>query len=291
MPYSSRFKVRTYSNITEILSMNTRISCTMENGDYNSEKVLILPLNEDSKKITQALSNEKSLKILELLAQDPMSATEIASSLSMPLTTIKYNLDGLIDSDLIHVKDTKWSKKGRQIKIYEPVQKLIVVVPGSSNKDRSSIMGMLKKYLGMVAGAIFAASGIEYFSRVSVFGLEQMPSSRMVAANMPMNGEGPLLYEATASVANDTMEEMPIVAEESMNGLSIDAEDTMNGTTVPVVDSGQNLPPMEMGQMAEPASGLLSYDIFSHFSVWFLLGCMFVIIVLCIREVYYRKRF
>ncbi|MEA1985060.1 MAG: winged helix-turn-helix domain-containing protein [Euryarchaeota archaeon] len=258
----------------------------MENGDDNSEKVLILPLNEDSKKITQALSNEKSLKILELLAQDPMSATEIASSLGMPLTTVKYNLDGLIESDLIQVKDTKWSKKGRQIKIYEPVQKLIVVVPGSSNRDRSSIMGMLKKYLGMAAGAIFAAAGIEHLARSSMFGLnahpsglEQMPQARTVAADMPADEGGPMLYEVTAPVDNETMEGMPMAA-----------ENAMNWTVAPAADMGQNLSTMGMEQMAEPASGLLSHDIFSHFSVWFLLGCLFVILVLCIREVYYRKR-
>ena len=241
----------------------------MEDGDYNSEKVLILPLNEDSKKITQALSNEKSLTILKLLAQDPMSTTELASSLDMPLTTVKYNLDGLIESDLIHVREIKWSKKGRKIKIYEPVQKLIVVVPGSSNKDRSSIMGMLKKYIGMAAGAIFAASGIEYLTRSSMTGLDQMPTDEV----------GAMLYETSAPVANETMEGMPMVADYAMNG-----------TAAPAADAGQNLSTMGMDHIVEPASGLLSHDIFSHFSVWFLLGGMFVILILCLREVYYRKR-
>ncbi|MEZ5334463.1 MAG: helix-turn-helix domain-containing protein [Methanolobus sp.] len=101
----------------------------------NSDKVLILPLSEDSKKIAQILSNEKAMKMLEILADKPMSASDVAEKLELPLTTVKYNLDGLIEADLIQVKETKWSQKGREVKIYEPVQKLIVVAPGSMKRQ------------------------------------------------------------------------------------------------------------------------------------------------------------
>jgi predicted transcriptional regulator len=76
-------------------------------------RVLVLPVNGESRKITQILSNETSIKILELLGKKSMSATSIAEELELPLTTVKYNLDSLIESDLIKVKQIKWSKKGR----------------------------------------------------------------------------------------------------------------------------------------------------------------------------------
>ncbi|WP_129597887.1 ArsR/SmtB family transcription factor [Methanohalophilus profundi] len=155
----------------------------MENDD-NTEKVLVLPLNEDSRKITQTLSNEKSLKILELLARQPMSATSIAEELDMPLTTIKYNLDGLLESELIQVKETKWSRKGREIKIYEPMQKMIVVVPGSSKTDRSSILGMLRKYVAMAGAALFAALGIEYLRDFEPLGQTTPPVAPAVMSEM-----------------------------------------------------------------------------------------------------------
>jgi DNA-binding transcriptional ArsR family regulator len=78
-----------------------------------SGRVLVLPVNGESRKITQILSNETSLKILELLGKKRMSATNIAEELKLPLTTVKYNLDSLIESDLIKVKQIKWSRKGR----------------------------------------------------------------------------------------------------------------------------------------------------------------------------------
>ena len=49
----------------------------------SSDNVVVLPLNEDSKKITQTLSNEKSLKILDLLSEEPMSATDISKKLGL----------------------------------------------------------------------------------------------------------------------------------------------------------------------------------------------------------------
>ena len=62
---------------------------TVEQGG----RILVLPVNGESRKITQVLSNETSLKILELLGKESMSATSIAEELKLPLTTVKYNLD------------------------------------------------------------------------------------------------------------------------------------------------------------------------------------------------------
>ncbi|WP_269850020.1 ArsR/SmtB family transcription factor [Methanosarcina horonobensis] len=127
-------------------------------------RVLVLPVNGDSRKITQILSNETSLKILELLGKKSMSATNIAEELNLPLTTVKYNLDSLVESDLIKVKQIKWSQKGRQVKIYESVEKLIVLVPSRNPIDKLSIISLLQKYIGVIGAAVFAAAGIEYLS-------------------------------------------------------------------------------------------------------------------------------
>ena len=133
-------------------------------GMEQDSRILVLPVNGESRKITQILSNGTSLKILELLGEKSMSATNIADKLNLPLTTVKYNLDSLVESDLIKVKQIKWSQKGRQVKIYESVEKLIVLVPSKSSIDRISIINILQKYIGVIGAAIFAAAGIEYFS-------------------------------------------------------------------------------------------------------------------------------
>jgi predicted transcriptional regulator len=127
--------------------------------DVGGENVLILPLGEESKKITQALSNDSARQVLELLIDKAMSASEIACELDAPLTTVKYNLNALIESGLIMIKQTRWSVKGREIKIYAPAHKLIVVVPDKT--DRKSVVDILRSYLGVLLGATVVSGIIE----------------------------------------------------------------------------------------------------------------------------------
>jgi DNA-binding transcriptional ArsR family regulator len=64
-----------------------------ENVSSKDEKLLILPLNDkNSKKISQIISNDTARNILEAIASEPLSASELAEKLSIPLTTVQYNL-------------------------------------------------------------------------------------------------------------------------------------------------------------------------------------------------------
>ncbi|WP_340819717.1 helix-turn-helix domain-containing protein [Methanolobus sp. WCC4] len=328
----------------------------------NSDKVLIVPLSEDSKRITQVLSNEKAMKMLDILADRPMSASDVAEQLELPLTTVKYNLDGLVEADLIKVKETKWSKKGRQIKIYEPVQKFIVVAPGSTKDDRSSIISMLKKYLGLVAGAVFAATGLEALTRS--FSMGAAPAMSQEASTSPVPGEEPMAFMAKDVAEEDIVadelvvnEEMP---EETALEIETDAESTemtdiatddsvdvpieeempveeameyevpaeeMSADGIPGVDEvspemvassapngseagaglmrdgmanvtgnqKETLPVTQaftdnMTAVAEPAGSIFRDGLLSHISVWFFFGCLFIITLLFVREMYYRKK-
>lgn len=115
--------------------------------ENDSEKNLeVLFLSEDSRKLVQALSNTNSIKILQLLENRDMSAGELAEELGMGLSTLKYNLDSLIEVDMIRVSEVKWSQRGRKIKIYRPVEKMIVFVPGCRSDFKATILGMLLQY-------------------------------------------------------------------------------------------------------------------------------------------------
>jgi ArsR family transcriptional regulator len=107
------------------------------------EKLLILQLSEDSRKIARLLSNETSIRILKLLDRRSMSAADIADELEVRLNTLKYNLDSLLEARLIRVRQVKWSRKGREIKIYEAVEKVIILLPGKKIPDMSLILMML----------------------------------------------------------------------------------------------------------------------------------------------------
>ncbi|MCZ7372738.1 MAG: winged helix-turn-helix domain-containing protein, partial [Candidatus Methanoperedens sp.] len=132
-------------------------------SDKGDEKLLILPLGEESKKITQVISNDTARQIIELLADAPLSASDIAERLHVPLTTIVYNLENLQNVGLIKVERIKYSEKGREVKIFAPVRKLIVVVP--ERTDKKSVADLLRKYMGVLLAAVFASSIIEFIMR------------------------------------------------------------------------------------------------------------------------------
>jgi ArsR family transcriptional regulator, arsenate/arsenite/antimonite-responsive transcriptional repressor len=97
--------------------------------DNKEEKLLILQLSEDSKKVARLLSNETSIRVLKMLDKRSMSAGDLANELEMRLNSLKYNLDSLLEAGLIKVRKVKWSQKGREIKIYEAVEKVIILLP------------------------------------------------------------------------------------------------------------------------------------------------------------------
>ncbi len=110
------------------------------------EKLLILQISEDSRKIARILSNETSIRILKLLDRNSMSAADIADELGVRLNTLKYNLDSLLEVGLIRVRQVKWSRKGREIKVYETVGKTIILLPGKKSPDMSLILTILRQH-------------------------------------------------------------------------------------------------------------------------------------------------
>jgi ArsR family transcriptional regulator, arsenate/arsenite/antimonite-responsive transcriptional repressor len=108
--------------------------------DNPEEKLLILQLSEDSRKIARLLSNETSIKILKLLNKKSMSAGDLADELEVRLNTLKYNLDSLLEAGMIRVRHIKWSRKGREIKVYEAVEKVIVLLPVKKNPETSFML-------------------------------------------------------------------------------------------------------------------------------------------------------
>ncbi len=106
--------------------------------DNPEEKLLILQLSEDSRKIARLLSSETSIRILKQL-QKSMSAGNLADELGVSLNTLKYNLDALLEAGMIRIRHVKWSRKGREIKVYEAVEKVIVFLPAKKNPEISLI--------------------------------------------------------------------------------------------------------------------------------------------------------
>lgn len=72
---------------------------------------------------------ENLLILLKMLEKRSMSAGDLANELKIRLNTIKYNLDLLLETGLIKVRQVKWSRRGREIRVYEAVEKVIILLP------------------------------------------------------------------------------------------------------------------------------------------------------------------
>jgi DNA-binding transcriptional ArsR family regulator len=127
------------------------------------EKLLILPLNDkNSKKISQIISSDTARDILEAIASEPLSASQIAEKLGVPLSTVQYNLEKLSDAGLVKVERTKYSEKMKHVKFYAPQRRYIVLVPEKTG--RRDVIAALKRYLTVIAFAVVGSGAIEFLT-------------------------------------------------------------------------------------------------------------------------------
>jgi len=116
------------------------------------EIVVMEPGDERAQRIAKAMASQTASDILSALRDAPLSAAEIADRLAIPLTTLKYHVENLADAGLIEVVRTKWSSKGREMKVYGLTSRLIIVTPPV--KD---IRAILLKYASLFAVVVFAS--------------------------------------------------------------------------------------------------------------------------------------
>ncbi len=226
------------------------------------KKLLILPLDEDSKDMAQILANDTALKILEVLSENPLSASDIAKKLDLGLTTVHYNIKKLNEVGLIEVVKTRWSKKEREIKIYGPVEKFIVIVP--KKIKRKEVIESLRRILPiiLIGGLLFGTFGysIQPFAGNSI-----QPSIQPFAGNETESGAGIQPPDEPKSkdvypIENDTT---------LMNCMRYLEENYTEIWKQVDVDSETAPPDHIAGEVSapQPLSGL------QIFLLWFLLGC------------------
>lgn len=117
-----------------------------------SEKIISIDLDDPrTGKIAEAISNKTSKAILGLLAEREMSGGDIAKELGIPLNTVGYNINKLVESGLIEKnKGFFWSSKGKKIEKYRASNRKIVISP------RNMIKGILPAIIfsGIIAVGI-----------------------------------------------------------------------------------------------------------------------------------------
>jgi DNA-binding transcriptional ArsR family regulator len=186
----------------------------------NARDVILLePGGEQAQKIAKAMGSQTAGDILQLLNTGPKTSTEVTDQLGIPMGTAKYHIENLLDAGLIEVIKTKYSVKGREVKVYGLRDQLLIVTPRVTN-----VKALLLKYASLfgvvaiataVAGAVlqaFALSGttepINFDMRKSgIEALSPAPSVPLLSGNTAVPGMG--LAAENGSRATDIKDILP----------------------------------------------------------------------------------
>jgi DNA-binding transcriptional ArsR family regulator len=107
--------------------------------------VLVLePGDERAKKIGKAMASGTASDILSALSEDEFTLSELSECLGQPITTLKYQIENLLDAGLVDIVRTRYSEKGRVIKVYGVRQQVVIMSPGKAN-----LRDLLLKYTSL----------------------------------------------------------------------------------------------------------------------------------------------
>ncbi len=119
-------------------------------------KFLLVDLNEPrTKKLAETITSDTSRKILNHLAEQEDSEARIATTLSIPISTVHYHLQKLQEAHLVTVEQFHYSPKGREVYHYKLANKYIIIAPGKVEGLKEKLKGILP--VGLI---ILGISGI-----------------------------------------------------------------------------------------------------------------------------------
>lgn len=213
---------------------------------------LLVSLEEGkAKKLAQVISNDTSRKILDALAKQDATETELSKSLHIPLSTIHYNLKALVEANLVRVDEYHYSPKGKEVNHYRLANKYIIIAP----KESSGLKKALHKFLPITLISVGATGLLYLFQQL---GLLATRSGNTFAQTPEM---APALQRAVESGV------MEVSRDAAVQGVG-NASEAVNATVQVVLPSSNGLP----------------------FPLWFLFGSLFVILLYAFFELLRAKR-
>ena len=105
---------------------------------------------DDADSLLSALSSGTARNVLSELHDDPDTPSALANRVDTSLQNVQYHLSNLEDAGLVAVVDTVYSEKGREMKVYAPADRPLVMVAGGDT-DVGELRSALTRLLGGVA--------------------------------------------------------------------------------------------------------------------------------------------
>jgi DNA-binding transcriptional ArsR family regulator len=250
-----------------------------------TEKILFLePGDEQAQKIAKAMGSKAASDILQLLGDGQSSLTDITERLSLPMNTAKYHVENLLDAGLISIAETKYSVKGREVKVYSLTNQLLVVAP-----RQSTMRSLILKYASLFGVVVLGTVAIAGFT--SVFGPESM--LRASANTVNAAPRYALAYDggiagSAANAAVETAARNITAAHEVAVGAAKGLADTWTANVSAVTTAA--LPPEPVAaQIAQPLPMEAVAPGLDPVLMFFLGGIMVVLVLLCYEAWLWKK--
>ncbi len=131
-----------------------------------SKNFLLLSLEDTKiKKVSNVISNDSCRKILDYLSNREATESEIAEKLQLPISTVHYNLQQLMETGLITAEEFHYSEKGKEVSHYKLANKYIVIAPKSTYGIKEKLKNILPVALIVSGAAAVIQLMGKYFSR------------------------------------------------------------------------------------------------------------------------------
>jgi DNA-binding transcriptional ArsR family regulator len=244
--------------------------------------VILEPGDERAQKISKAMASQTASDILQLLAEGKKSLTEITDRLDIPLTTAKYHIENLLEAGLITVAETKYSVKGREIKIYAVTNQLLIVAPRQSN-----VRSLLLKYASLFGIVLFGSLVIAVLSPILGQGITT-GSNLDGELRMAAQESGVTAAKAVNEGIGPNASLNPDVAVAATKGLPEFVAANFTPAPIPMDTLAQA--PLVSPVPIPPGLGAQVTTVLPDPAQAFFLGGLLVILVLVVYEVYLWKK-
>ncbi|SDR43771.1 ArsR/SmtB family transcription factor [Natronobacterium texcoconense] len=85
---------------------------------------------EDADQLFDALGSETSRAVLQACYEEGRTRSELAEELETSVQNVGYHVDKLESADLLEAVETRYGENGREVTVYEPSKRAVVVAAG-----------------------------------------------------------------------------------------------------------------------------------------------------------------
>jgi DNA-binding transcriptional ArsR family regulator len=135
--------------------------------------------SDEADDLLAALSSDTARTILATLHEEPDTPASISDRVDTSLQNVQYHLGKMREAGLVEVIDTVYSEKGREMDLYAPADRPLVVFAGKESESLglktalTSLLGGVA-VLGVLAALIqwFYGDGFPFFARAGDAGAD-----------------------------------------------------------------------------------------------------------------------